>query len=168
MTDLATVENSIRRRSFGTLSTLDSSGNPHATAVTYAAAGEGTNLTLYITTRTTNVKVKNIRRRPQVAFVIPVPHRFLPMMPPAAVQFAGSAEILNHENADARGAFHAGWFLRRILAAEERIVSQRAELCFIAVRPRRWLSTYGIGMSALDIVRHPGDAIGRADLTGGN
>ena len=75
MTDLATVENSIRRRSFGTLSTLDSSGNPHATAVTYAAAGEGTNLTLYITTRTTNVKVKNIRRRPQVAFVIPVPHR---------------------------------------------------------------------------------------------
>ena len=53
-------------------------------------------------------------------------------------------------------------------AAEERIVSQRAELCFIAVRPRRWLSTYGIGMSALDIVRHPGDAIGRADLTGGN
>ncbi|MGP4058607.1 hypothetical protein ACTWP6_27915 [Mycobacterium sp. 4D054] len=36
MTDLATVENSIRRRSFGTLSTLDSSGNPHATAVTNA------------------------------------------------------------------------------------------------------------------------------------
>lgn len=168
VTDLDTVENAIRRRSFGTLSTLDRDGNPHATAVTYAAAGEGTDLTLYITTRTTNVKVGNIRRRPPVALVIPIPHRFLPMMPPAAVQFVGSAEILDHQNADARRAFHASWFLRRILAAEERIVSQGAELCFIAVRPRRWLSTYGIGMSALDIVRHPGEAIGRVDLTGGN
>ncbi len=168
VTDLDTVENAIRRRSFGTLSTLDRDGNPHATAVTYAAAGEGTDLTLYITTRTTNVKVGNIRRQPQVALVIPVPHRFLPMMPPAAVQFVGSAEILDHQNADARRAFHASWFLRRILAAEERIVSQGAELCFIAVRPRRWLSTYGIGISALDIVRHPGEAIGRVDLTGGH
>ncbi len=110
MTDLATVEKFdsttvVRqpcRRSIA-------AATPHATAVTYAAAGEGTNLTLYITTRTTNIKVRNIRRRPQVAFVIPVPHRFLPMMPPAAIQFAGSAEILNHEkNADARGGIPCG------------------------------------------------------------
>ncbi len=34
-------------------------------------------------------------------------------------------------------------------------------MCFIAIKPSRTLFTYGIGMTALDTVRHPRQAIGR-------
>lgn len=54
-------------------------------------------LTLYVTTGRTPVKVGNILADPRIAFVIPVPHRFLPVVPPAAVEFIGTAEILDGE-----------------------------------------------------------------------
>ncbi|WNG92220.1 pyridoxamine 5'-phosphate oxidase family protein [Mycobacterium sp. ITM-2016-00318] len=55
------VERAIRRRTFATLSTLDRRGAPHATGVVYAVSPPDQPLTLYVTTRTTTVKVANIR-----------------------------------------------------------------------------------------------------------
>lgn len=161
----AAVQRAIRRSRFGTLSTLNRSGGPHATGVVYAVSPPGQPLTLYVTTRKTTVKVGNILADPRVAFVIPVPHRFLPIVPPAVVQFAGAAEILDGEHAAAIRAFHHSWFHRRILAAEQRLVTEPAEMCFIAIRPNRTLFTYGIGMTPLDVVRRPRQAIGRVRLS---
>lgn len=86
------------------------------------------------------------------------------MFPPGAVQFQGTATILGAGDPAALRAFESSWFHRRILAAEQRIVTEGAEVCFIGIRPHRTLFTYGIGMSALDTLRHPRQAIGRVHL----
>lgn len=86
--------------------------------------------------------------------------------PGATVQFVGSAEIVDHDDADARRAFHAWWF--SVASSPPRSASSLSVLSSIGPRPRRWLSTHAIGMSALDTVRHPGGAIGRRELTSGN
>lgn len=161
---LAAVERAIRRHRFGTLSTLGRGGGPHATGVVYAVSPPREPLTLYVTTRRTTVKVGNILAHPRVAFVIPVPHRVLSIVPPAVVQFRGAAEILGGEHPGALRAFRHSWFHRRILATEQRIVTEPAEMCFIAIIPQRTLFTYGIGMTALDVVRGPGHALGRVRL----
>ncbi|MFQ8343373.1 pyridoxamine 5'-phosphate oxidase family protein [Mycolicibacterium nivoides] len=158
------VEHVIRRRTFGSLSTLSRAGLPHATAVVYAVSAPSHPLMLYVTTRTTTVKATNIRNCPEVAFVIPVPRRTIPLFPPAAVQFQATAIIVDSEDTAALAAFQSTWFHRRILRAEHRIVSEAGEMCFIAIRPHRTLSTYGIGTSARSILRRPRQAISRVDL----
>jgi uncharacterized protein YhbP (UPF0306 family) len=161
------VEKALSQRTFGTLSTLTEQGAPHATGVVYAISPRDEPLILYVTTRTTTRKVRNIKAHNAVAFVVPVPRRFLPVFPPRAIQFQGTATVVSAEDEDAVRAFSASWFLRRILAAEQRIVAEGGEMCFIRVRPERMLFTYGMGMSVLDNLRHPRAAIGRVAIPAG-
>lgn len=107
------IDRAVRRRTFGTLSTMDRRGAPHATAVIYAVSPPDQPLTLFVTTRSTTAKVHHIREHPEVAFVIPVPHR-LPVFPPSAVQFQGLATILEANDTAAIDAFQKSWFHRRI------------------------------------------------------
>src|SRR5512139_2905679 len=155
------VERALRRQTFGTLSTLTAQGRPHATGVEYAVSAKGTPLVLYVTTRATTRKVHNIRAHPDVAFVVPVPHRLIPFFPPSAIQFQGSASIVSGQSREAIRAFSSSWLLRRILAAERRIVAEGGDLCFICIRPDPTVFTYALGMSPLENVRRPRQAIGR-------
>jgi hypothetical protein len=132
--------------------------------VIYAASPHEGPLALYVTTRTTTHKVLNIRTRPEVAFVVPVPRRLLPAFPPRAIQFLGTAEVFAADDEAALGAFASSWFLRRILRTEQRIVTEGGDLCFIRIRPERTVFTYGIGMSVLDNLRRPRQAIGRVAM----
>jgi nitroimidazol reductase NimA-like FMN-containing flavoprotein (pyridoxamine 5'-phosphate oxidase superfamily) len=104
MIGFAAVERALRQRTFGTLSTLTERGTPHATGVMYAVSVRDEPLALYVTTRTTTRKVRNIRARQDVAFVVPVPHRLVPMFPPRAIQFLGTAAVVP---ADDEGANRA-------------------------------------------------------------
>ena len=113
----------------------------------YAVSPKGEPLILYVTTRTTTRKVRNVRAHPDVAFVVPVPRRFIPGFPPRAVQFQGTATVVPGDHRRALCAFASSWFLRRILVAEQRIVTQGGDLCFICIRPDSTVFTYGIGMS---------------------
>jgi uncharacterized protein YhbP (UPF0306 family) len=158
------VERALRRQTFGTLSTLTEQGTPHATGVVYTVSAPDEPLILYVTTRTTTRKVRNIRVHADVAFVIPVPRRFVPAFPPRAIQFLGTATVVVADDEGANRAFESSWFLRRILAAERRIVVQGGDLCFIRIRPERMLFTYGMGMSLLRNVRGPRAAIGRVAI----
>ena len=88
------VERAMRHQMFGTLSTLSEQGRPHATGVVYAMSPHGEPLILYVTTRTTTRKVRNVRAHPDVAFVVPVPRRLIPGFPPRAVQFQGTATVV--------------------------------------------------------------------------
>lgn len=99
--DFAAVESALRSRSFGTLSTLSEQGRPHATGVVYAVSPPAAALALYVTTRSTTRKVRNIRARADVAFVVPVPRRLLKIFPPSAIQFQGTAEVLSHDDHEA-------------------------------------------------------------------
>ena len=133
MIDFAGVERALRQRTFGTLSKLTRRGTPHATVVVYAVSPHDEPLVFFVTTRTTTRKVLNIQARPDVAFVVPVPRRFVPAFPPRAIQFQGTATVVPAEDNDALQAFSSSWFLRRILATEQRIVTQGGDLCFIRI-----------------------------------
>jgi uncharacterized protein YhbP (UPF0306 family) len=161
------VERALRHRTFGTLSTLTDRGTPHATGVVYAVSAHEEPLALYVTSRTTTRKVRNIRDRSDVAFVVPVPHRLIPLFPPRAIQFLGTASVVPADDEGANRAFASSWFLRRILAAERRIVSEGGDLCFIRIRPAKTLFTYGMGLSLLDNLRRPRGAIGRVSIPAG-
>ena len=162
--DFDYVENSLRKATFGTLSTLTERGAPHATGVVYAVSSPGEPLALFVTTRTSTRKVQNLRAHPDIAFVAPVPHRFVPNFPPRAIQFMGTATVVSEIDEQANRAFAASWFLRKILATERRIVTEGGDLCFIRIRPERTLFTYAMGMSLLDILRRPRGAIGRVKI----
>lgn len=149
------VEHALRRHTFGTLSTLTPNGRPHATGVEYALSEKGAPLALYVTTRTTTRKVRNICAHSDIAFVVPVPRRMSPFFPPSAIQFQGSASILSSENSEAIRAFNSSWFLRRILATERRIVAEGGDLCFIRIRPDPTVFTYALGMSGVENMRRP-------------
>jgi len=161
------VETALRRRRFGTLSTLTERGAPHATGVVYALSAPDEPLAMYVTTRTTTRKVRNLRVHPDVAFVVPVPHRFFAVFPPAAVQFMGTATVAAADDEGANRAFGSSWFLRRILVTEQRIVAEGGDLCFIRIRPEGTLFTYAMGMSVLDVLRRPRGAIGRVAMPAG-
>jgi len=167
MIDFACVEKALHQQTFGTLSTLTERGTPHATGVVYAVSARDEALALYVTTRTTTRKVRNIGARHDVAFVVPVPHRLLPLLPPRAIQFLGTATVVPADDDGANRAFESSWFLRRILATERRIVSDGGDLCFIRIRPARMLFTYGVGMSVLGNLRRPRGAIGRVSIPAG-
>jgi hypothetical protein len=161
------VERTIRRHTFGTLSTVSPHGFPQASGVIYAMSPPTQPVVLYVTTRTSTVKVAHIAQASAVAFVIPVPRRGLPLFPPAAVQFQATATILDSQDTAALAAFRSTWFHRRILRAEQRIVAETGDMCFIAIRPHRILSTYGIAMSAATIMRRPAHAISHVHLPAG-
>jgi uncharacterized protein YhbP (UPF0306 family) len=167
MISFEAVEKALRQRTFGTLSTLTEQGTPHATGVIYAVSAKDDPLALYVTTRTTTRKVRNIKAHPDVAFVVPVPRPLLPVFPPRAVQFMGTATVVSAEDDGAVRAFSSSWFLRRILETEQRIVTEGGDLCFIRITPVRMLFTYGMGMSVLDNLRHPRQAIGRVAIPAG-
>ena len=161
------AEKALRQRTFGTLSTLTKRAAPHATGVVYAVSAPDEPLALYVTTRTSTRKVRNLRVHPEVAFVVPVPHRFLPAFPPGAIQFMGTATVVTADDEAAKRAIESSWFLQRILATERRIVAEGGDLCFIRIRPDGMLFTYGMGMSVLDVVRRPRGAIGRVAIPAG-
>ena len=81
------VERTLRRETFGTLSTVTENGRPHATARGLCGLPRDEPLILYVTTRTTTRKVRNIRAHPDVAFVVPVSRRLLPVFPLAPFSF---------------------------------------------------------------------------------
>jgi nitroimidazol reductase NimA-like FMN-containing flavoprotein (pyridoxamine 5'-phosphate oxidase superfamily) len=63
-----TIERALRRRKFGTLSTLTEQTRPHATGVVYAVSGVSEPLVLYVTTRTTTRKARNVAVSRRVVF----------------------------------------------------------------------------------------------------
>ena len=162
--DFALVERELRHQSFGTLSTLTEQVQPHATGVVYAVSPPGEALEFYVTTRTTTRKVRNIRAHPEVAFVVPVRRRFVPGFPPRCIQFQATATVVGHEHRGAIRAFGSSWFLRRIMATEQRIVTQGGDLCFIQIHPAATIFTYGMGMSLTENMRRPRAAIGRVSI----
>src|SRR5207249_3562238 len=109
--------------------TLTEHGRPHATAVTYAVSAAGEPLFLYVTTRTTTHKVRNIRTHPDVAFVVPVPRHWTPGFPPRSIQFQGTAIVVSGSDKGAIQAFESSWFRRRILRTEHAASSLSQASC---------------------------------------
>jgi uncharacterized protein YhbP (UPF0306 family) len=134
---LKEIERTIDKKSFCILTTISSEGKPHSVGVIYSAKG----LDIYIYTGRKTKKAQNISANPQVAMVIPVPYIFR-FIPPRVIQFQGRAEILTPTDPNANRVYK--WK-----------IPKDVDGCFIHVRPEGRIWTQGIGMSAIERVRHP-------------
>jgi general stress protein 26 len=153
--DLDQVVKAIAKRSFCMLATVSPSGRPHVAGVLYQAIGT----TLYVNMSRDGRKARNVADNPYVAVSIPI--RRLPVGgPPSTVQFQGRAEILGFDDPD---------IVRMVGAGELKNITSHGELdhpdgCFVRITPLRRLTTYGLGMSLLKLIRDPLHAGGTVEL----
>lgn len=150
----AIVRKTIAKRSFCTLATSSAANVPHVVGVRYAVVDGA----LYVTMSDDSIKARNIGQNPRVAVCIPA--RKLPMIPPFVVHFQGRAEMLSRDDAEVVRLFEAGAFKRIISKADFAL----PETCFARIVPNRRISTYGLGVPLLEIVREPTSAIRSVEL----
>lgn len=149
------VVKAIAKRSFCMLATVSPSGRPHVAGVLYQAIGT----TLYVNMSREGRKGRNIVENPHVAVSIPI--RRLPVGgPPSTVQFQGRAELLGFDDPD---------IVRMVGAGELKNITSHGELdypdgCFVRITPLRRMTTYGLGMSLLKLIRDPLHAGGTVEL----
>ena len=153
--ELDDVVKAIAKRSFCTLATASPDNRPHVAGVLYQAIGT----TLYVNTSRDSRKARNVADNPHVAVSVPI--RRLPLGgPPSTVQFQGRAEVLGFDHPD----------IVRIIEAEQlKKITSHGELdypdgCFLRITPGRRLTTYGLGMSLLKLIRDPLHAAGSVEL----
>lgn len=139
------VQRAIARASFCALATSSGRNRPHVVGVLYVAVDR----ILYVATFEGSRKVRNIRENPHVGVCIPV--RKFPVGPPFCVQFDGTAEILSPRDEPIVALLEAGR-LKRITAHGE---LSAPRLCFLRVTPDRKVSTYGLGVPLLALLRDP-------------
>ncbi len=157
--DLDQVIKAVAKRSFCMLATASPSGRPHVAGVLYQAIGT----TLYVNMSRDSRKARNVADNPYVAVSIPI--RRLPVGgPPSTVQFQGRAEILGFDDPD---------IVRMVGAGELGNITGHGELdhpdgCFVRITPLRRITTYGLGMSLLKLIRDPLHAGGSIALTPGD
>jgi hypothetical protein len=140
---LAIVRRAVAKHSFCVLATSSARSRPHAVAILYAAV----DLTLYFLVGNNTVKARNVRENPHVAVSIPV--RRYPFGPPMAVQFQGTGEVLAVDDPDVRALIEAGR-LKRITGYG---ALETPGACFIRVTPRGRISTYGLGVPLMRMLR---------------
>jgi general stress protein 26 len=139
------VRRALGRNSYCTLATASRDGRPHAVGVLYAFARDR----VYIITERNSKKVRDIEANPQVALCVPV--RKYPLAPPFSIQFHGSASILDRDDAEIAELLGEG-ALRKIVGFG---VLERPGMCFLKVTPVGKIHTWGIGLSAWQLLRNP-------------
>ena len=145
----AITNRAIDRQSFCTLATTSAELRPHVTGMRYVRIGGA----FYITMHEDSIKARNIRQNPSVAICIPV--KKFPFVPPYAIQFQGTAEILPKSDHRIVDLFEAGR-LKGIISAKDFAVPGT---CFARIEPGRRVATYGLGFSLIQIARNPTAAI---------
>ncbi len=145
------VEREIRGRNYGILCTSAKDGRPHGVGVMYAVSLADEPLALNLVTDRRSKKARNIARKPDVAFVIPI-HRSPGFLPPSSIQFQGKALLLPPTDTECRQAFESSWVMRRVLKLQ---LEQKGEVSvFVRIHPDPVILTYGVGLSLLQLMRH--------------
>ncbi len=147
------LEEQLRKKNFGILSTITPQGKPHSVGVVYGIPPPEFPFCLYLITRPTLKKAKNIYKNPNVSFVVPFPHHFLSLIPPSCVQFQGTAEIFPSGDPLALRIYNSNLVLKRSLE-HTRILG---EPIFIRIEPHEKIFCWGIGASVWQIFRHKVD-----------
>ena len=150
----AFIEAQLRKKTFGVLSTLGLRGSLQTTGILYAVSPPGAPFRLYLLTETSYLKARNIARNPEVSFLVPYPHHFLPFVPASCISFSATAEIAPLDDAEGRAAFDTNRILRMNLAE----ANSFEDGVFLRIRPKRSMHCYGIGVGLMTIARNPAEA----------
>jgi nitroimidazol reductase NimA-like FMN-containing flavoprotein (pyridoxamine 5'-phosphate oxidase superfamily) len=147
------VENEVRKKNFGILSTVDSKNSAHSTGILYAVSPHSSKFCFYLLTDRKYKKVRNIRRNPAVSFVIPFPHYYLRFVPSSCVQLQGTARIVPFNTFEAQEVFKRGRILKTMLKqAKDPLMRRR--MVFIKINPRERIFCYGLGMGIMELRKH--------------
>jgi len=139
------VKRALGKNSYCTLATASANGHPHVVGVLYAFARDA----VYLITERKTKKVRDIEANPRVAICVPV--RKFPLAPPFSVQFHGSAEVLERDDAEIEELLGEG-ALRKIVGFG---ILKRPGMCFLKVTPVGKIHTWGIGVSMWQLLRNP-------------
>lgn len=145
--DFKYIEEMIRSKTYGMISTIDQHGNPHSTSIIYAVSSPESKFCLYCVSSQKYRKVKNIQSNENVAFVIPFPHHVMRFVPASAVQFQGKAKIIPIDDSEARKSF----LTSKILKFNLERTSELLESAFIKIIPNQKLFIYGLGYGMMEM-----------------
>ncbi|NPD87423.1 MAG: hypothetical protein HGN29_01785 [Asgard group archaeon] len=141
--DFSFIENMIRSKTFGIINTINQDGTPHSTGVLYAVSPTESKFALYVVTSTKYKKAKNIKRNPQVSFIITYPHHHIRFAPSSTITINGKVEILPFQNEELLAIFSEKRVLRMIT---KHLDSEEAEnYIFLKIIPTPKVHVYGVG-----------------------
>ena len=148
------VVDTLAAKSFMTLATASSRSIPHAAAVSYALGERGahddlSDMTLYVSTMRSSRKARNVEATGWAAIVVPV--RKLPIGPPFSIQFQADADVVAHTDPEIIALANAG----RLKAVTSHGELDEPDGCFIRLRPRGRVHSYGLGVSVIALARDP-------------
>ena len=143
------VRRELERRSFCTIATTSSAQYPHVAGVLYALVGDD----LYVTMHDDSVKARNLAVNPRVAICVPI--RKIPFGPPFAIQFQGMATMLSVSAPEIVALLKTD-ALKKIVAS---IDLDDPRNCFVCISPTRRITSYGIGVPLLQVIRDPVSAM---------
>ncbi len=140
------VEEQIRKKTFGVLSTVSPKGRAHSTGILYGVPPQESKFCLYLITLRDYVKVRNIMNNPNISFVIPFPHHYFRFIPSSCVYFQGTAEIVSFDDPEPQKVFNQKRILRMMLE-ESNQPDMKGNTIFLKIKPEKKVHCYGIGLS---------------------
>ncbi|MFX1481955.1 MAG: pyridoxamine 5'-phosphate oxidase family protein [Promethearchaeota archaeon] len=143
------VEEAIRKKTFGVLTTIDSKVRPHSTGIIYSVGPPDSLFALYIITGAKYAKVRNIKGNPNVSLVVTFPHYWVRFAPASYVMFRGTAELVPYTDQDAQWAMAQTRIGRMNLQTEAE--DSQVDFVFIKITPEPRVFCYGLGYSLMDL-----------------
>ncbi|UCE14932.1 MAG: pyridoxamine 5'-phosphate oxidase family protein [Candidatus Heimdallarchaeota archaeon] len=147
--DFSFIEKKIRTKTFGILTTLNKDGTPHSTGVLYGVSPPSSAFSLIFFTSKKYKKVRNIKRNPNVSFVIPFSHSFLRFTPSKTVTFNGKAELISLNDCEIRTIFSRKRILRLIITQSQ--TEDQESFTFVRIIPNPKVLCYGLGINVLKL-----------------
>lgn len=141
------VEEQVRKKTYGVLTTIDKKGRPHSTGIIYGVSPPTSKFSLYMLTGDNYVKTKNVRRNPLVSFVINYPHHWIRFVPDNYIMYRGTAEIVSPDDPDGIWAFQQSRIGRMNLGTD----SGNQRLVFIKLNPEPKVFVYGLGYGLMEL-----------------
>ena len=139
------IEEQIRSKTFGIISTINRDGSPHTTGVLYGVSPPKAKFALYIITSNKYRKVRNIKRNPLISFIIPFPHHILRFAPSSSITLNGVIEILPFENKELIAIFKEKRILR--LITKHLDPEERKDYVFLKIKPKAVIQVFGVGFN---------------------
>ncbi len=143
------IEKQIRKKTFGILTTLNQDGTPHTTGILYAVSAPPSQFSLYFLTSKKYKKVRNIKKNPQVSFIIPFPHYCLRFLPSGTVTFYGKAKLIPLDTPEISELFQSKRILRLISMEVKQGTNE--SLTFLKMTPNPKVLCFGVGISAMKL-----------------
>jgi general stress protein 26 len=143
------IEEKVRKKSFGVLTTIDSKGRPHSTGIIYAVGPPEKPFALYSISGSQYAKVRNIKRNPNVSLVVTFPHYWIRFAPASYAMFRGTAEILPDNDVDGRWAMGQTRIGRMNLQTDADELG--VEFAYIKLIPEPTVFCYGLGYSLMEL-----------------